>query len=59
MSGTAKLPKAAKLELLNRLASLHGAAPPDVIAEVVVFLASDEARFISGTEIRVDGAALA
>lgn len=30
-----------------------------MIAEVVVFLASDEARFISGTEIRVDGAALA
>jgi meso-butanediol dehydrogenase/(S,S)-butanediol dehydrogenase/diacetyl reductase len=59
MSGTAKLPKAAKLELLNRLASLHGAAGPDVIADVVVFLASDEARFISGTEIRVDGAALA
>lgn len=59
MSGTAKLPKAAKIELLNRLGSLHGPAGPEVIADLVVFLASDEARFISGTEIRVDGAALA
>jgi meso-butanediol dehydrogenase/(S,S)-butanediol dehydrogenase/diacetyl reductase len=59
MSGTAKLPKAAKIELLNRLGSLHGPAGPEVIADLVVFLASEEARFISGTEIRVDGAALA
>ena len=34
-------------------------AGPEVIADVVVFLASDESRFITGTEIRVDGAALA
>lgn len=59
MSGTAKLPKNAKLDLMNRLASLHGAAGPEVIADVVVFLASDESRFITGAEIRVDGAALA
>lgn len=59
MSGTAKLPKNAKLDLMNRLASLHGAAGPEVIADVVVFLASDESRFVTGAEIRVDGAALA
>lgn len=59
MSSTGKLPKAAKFELMNRLSSLHGAAGPEVIADVVVFLASDEARFVTGTEIRVDGAALA
>jgi NAD(P)-dependent dehydrogenase (short-subunit alcohol dehydrogenase family) len=57
--GTANLPKGAKIALLNRLSSLHGAAGPEVIAEVVLFLASDEARFVTGTEIRVDGAALA
>jgi NAD(P)-dependent dehydrogenase (short-subunit alcohol dehydrogenase family) len=53
------MPEGAKFELLNRLSSLHGPAAPDVVADLVLFLASDEARHISGEEIRIDGAALA
>ena len=53
------MPEGANFELLNRLSSLHGPAAPDVVADLVLFLVSDEARHISGEEIRIDGAALA
>ena len=59
MSNEARIPKGANFELLNRLSSLHGNAGPEVVADLVVFLASDEAKYISGEEIRIDGAALA
>jgi NAD(P)-dependent dehydrogenase (short-subunit alcohol dehydrogenase family) len=32
---------------------------PEVVADLIAFLASDEALHISGAEIRIDGAALA
>ena len=59
MSTGTRIPKGANFELLNRLSSLHGNAGPEVVADLVVFLASEEAKYISGEEIRIDGAALA
>lgn len=59
MTRESRFPKGANLKLLDRLTSLHGLAGPEAVADLVAFLASDEARHISGEEIRVDGAALA
>ncbi len=52
-------PEGADMRLLMRPASLHGVRGPEVVADLIAFLASDEARHISGEEIRIDGAALA
>jgi len=57
--GSPKFPEGVEMPLLMRPASLHGARPPEVIANMIAFLMSDEALHISGEEIRVDGAALA
>jgi NAD(P)-dependent dehydrogenase (short-subunit alcohol dehydrogenase family) len=54
-----RFPKGVEMDLLNRAASLHGTRPPEVVANLVAFLLSDEAEHISGEEIRIDGAALA
>lgn len=59
MTKPTRMPKGAKFELLERLSSLHGTAGPEVVADLVLFLASGEAKYISGEEIRIDGAALA
>ncbi len=59
MTKPTPMPEGANFALLERLGSLHGVAGPEVVADLVLFLASDEARHISGEEIRVDGAALA
>ncbi len=34
-----------------------GFAPPDVVASVIAMLASDDGRFVTGTDIRIDGGA--
>jgi NAD(P)-dependent dehydrogenase (short-subunit alcohol dehydrogenase family) len=52
-------PEGVDLRLLQRAASLHGVRGPEVVADLIAFLASDEAIHISGEEIRIDGAALA
>lgn len=52
-------PEGADMRLLLRPASLHGVRGPEVVADLIAFLASDEALHISGEEIRIDGAALA
>jgi NAD(P)-dependent dehydrogenase (short-subunit alcohol dehydrogenase family) len=54
-----QFPEGADMALLRRSASLHGARPPEVVADLIAFLISDEALHITGEEIRVDGAALA
>lgn len=59
MTVATSLPEGADFEPLNRLASLHGPTGPESVADLILFLASPEARHISGEEIRIDGAALA
>ena len=59
MTKPTPMPEGANFELLLRLNSLHGVSGPDTVADLVLFLASDAARHISGEEIRIDGAALA
>ena len=44
---------------LMRAASLHGIRGPEEVAKLIAFLTSDDARHISGEELRIDGAALA
>jgi NAD(P)-dependent dehydrogenase (short-subunit alcohol dehydrogenase family) len=59
MTKPTAMPKGANFTLLERLSSLHGVAGPEVVADLILFLASDDSRHISGEEIRIDGAALA
>jgi NAD(P)-dependent dehydrogenase (short-subunit alcohol dehydrogenase family) len=59
MTKPTRMPEGADFALLQRLSSLHGVAGPEAVADLVLFLASDASRHISGEEIRVDGAALA
>jgi NAD(P)-dependent dehydrogenase (short-subunit alcohol dehydrogenase family) len=54
-----RFPKGVKQDLLERASSLQGAAGPEVVANLIAFLASDEARHINGETIRIDGAAQA
>lgn len=54
-----EFPKGVDMSLLMRPASLHGVRAPEEVAKLVAFLASDESRHISGSELRIDGAALA
>ena len=57
--GSPKFPEGVEMRLLMRPASLQGVRPPEVVADLIAFLMSDEAIHITGEEIRVDGAALA
>ena len=51
---TQTLPDKVKEEYLNHI-PLHAFGQPEDVANVVLFLASDEARYITGEIIRVDG----
>ena len=46
---------AAGREIVLGMQALKRVAQPDDVADVVAFLASDEARWISGDIVRVDG----
>jgi len=54
-----RTPEGIDMRLLARSSSLHGSRGPEVCADLIAYLASDEAEHISGEEIRIDGAALA
>ena len=54
-----RFPDGVKLELLMRASSLQANAGPEVVANLIAFLASDEAQHINGETIRIDGAAQA
>jgi NAD(P)-dependent dehydrogenase (short-subunit alcohol dehydrogenase family) len=58
LDGTARhhnLDKAVLLEKLARQIPLKFVGEPDDIANAVVYLASDESRFMTGAEIKLDG----
>ena len=48
-------PEGARLKKWNKLTSPMGFATPDDVANAVLFAASDEARFVTGAIISVDG----
>ena len=55
MPGSPRLPiRAARAEIAAE-APLGRIASPDEVAAAIVFLASDEARFITGVALPVDG----
>ena len=53
------MPEGVRWELLERASSLDGTRGPEVVANLIAFLASHEAEHINGETIRVDGAAQA
>lgn len=49
------LPEGAELKLVERLWPLIDMAEPEEVADIVAYLASDKARFITGVALPVDG----
>jgi NAD(P)-dependent dehydrogenase (short-subunit alcohol dehydrogenase family) len=49
------LPDDMDAELLRRYYGIRPASPPDEVAEMIVFVASDRARSIHGAVLHVDG----
>ena len=53
-----RAPEGADMDLLKGAMPFVGFAKPYHAASVIAFLASDDARYINGTEVRADGGAL-
>ena len=53
-----RLPEGADPKLLDRILPFDGFAPPEAAASTIAFLASDDARHVNGTALRVDGGML-
>lgn len=58
LHGNFRAPEGADMDLLKGAMPFVGMAKPKHAASVIAFLASDDARYINGTEIRADGGAL-
>ena len=50
------VPEGAEMSLMARLSSLLEGAEPEEIAAAIAYLASDEARFVTGAALPIDGA---
>jgi meso-butanediol dehydrogenase/(S,S)-butanediol dehydrogenase/diacetyl reductase len=50
------MPEGAEMSLMMRLNSLLEGAEPEEIAAAIAYLASDEARFVTGAALPIDGA---
>jgi NAD(P)-dependent dehydrogenase (short-subunit alcohol dehydrogenase family) len=53
-----RMPKGADVELLRGAIPFVEYVGPEHAASVIAFLASDDARYMNGSEVRVDGGAL-
>jgi NAD(P)-dependent dehydrogenase (short-subunit alcohol dehydrogenase family) len=53
-----QMPKGANANLIKRIIPFVPYAQPDVVASTIAFLASEEANYINGSELRVDGGML-
>lgn len=51
-----EFPDGADKSLLHRTMPLMPMAAPDEVAAAITYLASDEARYVTGTDLRIDGA---
>ena len=49
------IPEGADMELFQRMMPLLDMAQPEEIAAAVAYLASDEARFVTGVAFSIDG----
>lgn len=58
LHGQFRMPKGADPDLLRGAMPLVPYAQPGDIASVIAFLASDDAKFVTGVELRADGGAL-
>ena len=58
LHGDFKPPPGGDMKLLQGAMPFVGFAKPAKAASVIAFLASDDARFVNGTEVRADGGAL-
>jgi NAD(P)-dependent dehydrogenase (short-subunit alcohol dehydrogenase family) len=58
LHGDFKAPEGADMDLLKGAMPFVGFAKPRHAASVIAFLASDDARYVNGTEVRADGGAL-
>jgi meso-butanediol dehydrogenase / (S,S)-butanediol dehydrogenase / diacetyl reductase len=58
LHGQFRMPKNADLELLRGAMPLVPQVGPEYAASVIAFLASDDAKYMNGAEIRADGGAL-
>ena len=56
LAATANFPQDATPRLIDKLISFYGFAEPAEIASLVAFIASDEARYMSGSVVPIDGA---
>ena len=53
-----RFPEGADPKLLDHIMPFDGFAPPEAVASTIAFLASDDARHVNGTALRVDGGML-
>ncbi len=57
--GAFAFPEGADRSLLARTMPLDAAGTPDEVAAAITYLASDEARYLKGADLRIDGATTA
>jgi meso-butanediol dehydrogenase/(S,S)-butanediol dehydrogenase/diacetyl reductase len=55
LTAQTKFPEGADMSLISKLMPLMSLAEPEEVAAAVAYLASDEARFVTGAVLSIDG----